>query len=132
MGEMKDEFVSFEQAKALKELGYNNASPAEYDTNGRLWSLLMDTGVKQELPAPTWNQAFKFFRDKGFHAEIHLDVDEDVYYYILIKVSKFKPYKKQPSVLGSGVVFEDFAPKTYEEAQSAALNQLIELCKNTR
>jgi hypothetical protein len=118
MGEMKDEFVSFEQAKALKELGYNNVSPAEYDTNGRLWSLLMDTGVKQELPAPTWNQAFKFFRDKGFHAEIIACTDK---------------YNKPDGRYQVGIFNTYYDPfDSYEEAQSAALNQLIELCKNTR
>ena len=69
---MEKEFVPYEQALALKELEFNRRTFAEYSTiiNNK-WVLTFDLSEEGQYPegssaciAPTFSQAFRWFREK--------------------------------------------------------------------
>jgi hypothetical protein len=122
---MKD-FVPYEQALELKELGYDEPCFAFYNHNGQLlrymnpdkdWNSLSSQLLKNSnitIPdtytAPTFSQAFRWFREKGIYFEI-----------VTIEVNK--EYETH---------FQGFFTKgyiTYEEAELACLEKLIEIVK---
>ena len=131
---MNKEFIPYEQALALKELGFDEPCLASwtYKTKERIptlygcGALLFDTdglitNQTEDIicSAPLYQQAFKFFRDKhklaadirsehlGYYTSI---VNRDVMIRIVMKPVN---------------IFE-----TYEEAESACLDKLIEIIKN--
>ena len=65
--------------------------------------------------SPTFSQAFRWFRDKGFGIEIYSKSNDNEEWYYLTKKGTIdtpdKPYN------------------LYEEAESACLDKLIEICK---
>lgn len=121
---MKNEFVIYEQALALKELGFNEPCFGVFQTqeNNRLViqyfqksSLKVATHL---LPAPTFSQCFKWFRDnydlKAYIIPIeYLDGTQETYQWNIFNECH------------SGV-----EQLTYEEAEQACLDKLIELVKN--
>jgi len=66
---MDKEFVPYEQALALKELGFNEHCFGGYDMETlKLWIGYLNDGEQFNreyyYPAPTFSQAFRWFRDK--------------------------------------------------------------------
>lgn len=118
---MEKEFIPYEQALALKELGFDECCVAIFDMSNKL---SVDDGFyKQEnyhkhtVLAPTFSQAFKWFREKyGLNSHIHQE-DRNNYSY-----SCGKGYSDE---IGG---YQDF--KTYEEAELECLKKLIEIVKN--
>ena len=120
---MEKEFVPYEQALALKELGFNEHCFKVYDTMGFLQEeSVMNTCeiecdcVLERYSAPLYQQAFRWFREK--HRLISsVDIAEEgtaqEHYFVTI------------STQGSYGSF-----KTYDEAESECLKQLIEIVKN--
>ena len=125
---MKNEFVTYEQALALKELGfdepcfgyYNNATfdTFEYydseNTNSKLQS---DYGGKKECAAPLIQQAFRWFREKHklkghIEAVEYLDGTPDTYHWSIF------------NQCNSG-----YDQLTHEEAELECLKKLIEIVK---
>ena len=129
------EFITYEQALALKELGFDENCFGFYERNKEL--IIQECEVtdfnKQSLQclAPLYQQAFRWFREK--HSLFHniwnythgeptdlvpngftYSIDED---WITIIGKKENGY------------FEKYY-NTYEEAESACLDKLIEICKN--
>ena len=110
---MEKEFVPYEIALELKQLGFDEPCMASKDMNN-------DEGLIQ---LPLYQQAFKFFREK-------YDLDSFVkhLYKSTIKVGYYfgiDQYK--------GVEFQmDFDAwyDTYEEAELACLKELIKIVKN--
>ena len=143
---MKKEFVTYEIALELKELGFDEPCLAFFEINNthqpQNLRYFLKTAVNREyientkilkyiygensLLAPLYQQAFRWFREKfGLSYEIHLKMSNNkrkIWYNIneldnrLIKSMYFKSYPK-------GMF------KTYEEAELDCLNKLIELCK---
>ena len=136
---MKNEFVPYEQALALKELGFDEPYLGECFGEYRQWDggkpylqLFQDLDgcstdpadyeYTTECIAPTYQQAFRFFREK-----YNLDSFVKHLYKSTIKVGYYfgiDQYK--------GVEFQmDFDAwyDTYEEAELACLNKLIEIVK---
>ena len=130
---MEKEFVPYEQALELKELGFNEGVLAQYRVDGYLcWgkddcslgSDISDEDYKNNCfpefgcRAPLWQQAFRFFREKyGLHYIICKNIQMDGYGYrevILI------PYMEE----NKNTIF-----KTYEEAELECLVKLIEITK---
>jgi hypothetical protein len=137
---MKKEFVPYEQALALKELGFDEPCFGAFigkefkffdfsnDLNGYVNNKNLIIG------APTFSQAFKFFREKynlrgsimdfiddetGIEwdyeiALIGTDLDENGHYKPLIDYSTDDESRKF---------------KTYEKAETACLDKLIEIVK---
>ncbi len=72
------ELLLFDEAKALYELGMHEPNPCfgSYDLNNKTHLAVanlyeINGGIQEvEIPAPTYGQAFKWFRDKhGLYAE---------------------------------------------------------------
>lgn len=120
---MEKEFVPYEQALALKELGFDEKCGAcyykKFDNAIGYHKVYRDFNfVQLTVSAPTFSQAFRFFREKyGLHYIICKNIQMDGYGYrevILI------PYMEE----NENTIF-----KTYEEAELACIKKLIEISK---
>ena len=116
-------FVPYKIALELKDLGFNEECFAIYGkSEGHLFKIHTDKfDTVDELhfiKAPTFSQAFRFFREKyGLHYIICKNIQMDGYGYrevILI------PYMEE----NENTIF-----KTYEEAELACIKKLIEIAK---
>jgi hypothetical protein len=121
---MEKEFVPYEEALALKELGFDEPCMAFYEPNNREVKVV---GVNQrfndpslltitDFCAPLYQQAFRWFRGKGYHNGIVPIFD--YHYYIIKDFNKDKEYNSE---------YEDVS---YEEAELACLRKLIEIVRN--
>jgi hypothetical protein len=119
---MTKEFVTYEQAVALKELGFDDGCLAQYvvtlDGIGlEIWNDENYDSWQMRVSAPLKQQAFKFFREK--HDLIaSITIDEKGFDYTLYVPSNIEEFN-------DNIVFD-----TYEEAEQACLDKLIEICKN--
>lgn len=123
---MENEFVSYEMALALKELGFNEPCYDNYNIYGKLWGLRLNKQVKIKgaCLAPTFSQAFSFFRNKKLSdscvCRYQSRDDGGIYYYYVINhdfgIEETKHFK------------EGFF--SYEEAELECLKKLIEIVKN--
>ena len=133
---MEKDFTPYEQALALKELGFNRRTLAQYNTRqGNEWILTFDLSGEGQYPkgssaciAPTFSQAFRWFREKynlkgfiGFRPNVK-QFDCHVYDMSLsgteyVKQRTLEEFNKDPKV------------GTYEEAELECLKKLIEIVK---
>ena len=125
---MKNEFVNYEIALALKELGFNEPCYDNYNIYGKLWGLILNKQVKIKgaCLAPTFSQAFRFFREKyQWQASIEATKDQHSrklgYNYFIWNSETGEEYNTMPMNRPSG----DWEFKTYEEAEIACLIKLI-------
>ena len=126
---MEKEFISYELALRMKQLGFNESCFAFY--NGKhldlgIWDWEYPAGQKRrdigECPqAPLLQQAFRWFREKqeieGF---VHKSIEGNYYFVI----------KKTGNNESNMYEFTKTTPKTfdtYEEAELACLEKLIEI-----
>jgi len=100
---MEKEFIPYEQALALKELGFDESCMASRDMNN-------DKGLIQ---IPLYQQAFRWFREKYGYLS-YIDMDNYSFY-------RFTIYK------GKGISEAPY--HTYEEAELECLKKLIEIVK---
>jgi hypothetical protein len=113
---MEKEFVSYQQALELKELGFDEPCFGWYASDK---SLIKDYVIKMHLLAPTFSQAFRWFREKhkiGTWIHHYFNMDKGNFEYSFVITL---PYKDD------GYVYEK-----HEEAELACLNKLIEIVKN--
>ena len=69
---MNKEFVKYEQALALKELGFDEPCIGYYDEGGNLYTEMVEV-----LKAPLYQQAFRWFRENhGLYNEMLVDDDK--------------------------------------------------------
>ena len=127
---MEKEFVSYEIALALKELGFNEPCFAWYK-NGKLrielyWNIsdLRD----EDCISPTFSQAFRFFREKyQWQASIEATKDQHShelgYNYFIWNSETGLEYHTMPQNCPSG----DWEFEKYEDAELACLMKLIEI-----
>ena len=122
---MKKEFVTYEQALALKELGFQENCFGRYTGGELIVNEFMIIGSNQLIKypkdsstAPLIQQAFRFFREKyGLYEYIILDEDNEFYFTI---------YENGSEVIAGYIFF------IYEEAEQACLNRLIEIAKDSK
>ena len=118
---MKNEFCTEKQSLALRELGYDEPCLGYYE-NG-VFIFWYDSKQDNELllncTAPLRQQAFKFFRDKC-NMFGHIGIHNDGIW--SFSVGEYMPYKYIPTD------FIEF--NTYEEAEEACLDKLIEIVKH--
>ena len=114
---MNKEFIPYEQALELKELGFNEPCFGFYIAS-QLVMTSDNVYNSSDIPvykAPLYQQAFRWFREKyGLYSTIIFRVsmeDNNEYWDWLIK--------------GEEVVYRHF--NTYEEAEDACLIKLIEM-----
>ena len=132
---MTKEFIPYEQALALKELGFDEPCLANYTVipeDGIDWFTIPEQGITDKtsfgssknynskyfeeegtISAPLYQQAFRWFREK-----YNLDVISRPH------IGKSKKYVCDP------INFRLEAKNTLEEAELACLKKLIEILKN--
>jgi hypothetical protein len=120
---MNTEFIPYEQALELKELGFNEPCFGLYAPPSKTvflhhYGLL---SAKEQILAPLYQQAFSFFRKKCLLEGIVEQADDFCWY----KFSVYFYNKEGKQKISNGLEFE-----TYEEAELACLNKLIEIVKN--
>jgi hypothetical protein len=123
---MEKEFVSYEQALALKELGFDEPCIGYY-YNGKL---CFDspgvnlTGPSGEQPLPLYQQAFRWFRNKhDKYGVVNIDLSNNLKDKIFVYMVEDK--------LGY-IIDRSEEYNTYEEAELACLEKLIELVKTLK
>lgn len=121
---MENEFVPYEQALELKQLGfdevcfgfYNNAIANVYikqDFNDELREI-----YKGDFDAPLWQQAFDWFRiEHNLYGDVLWRGDMHTWCF---KINDFKDYSHD---------FSEVDYNTYGEAREACLIKIIKLCK---
>jgi len=116
---IEKEFVPYEQALALKELGFNEPCFGSYDPFGS--KQLSCSGIYTYgncIAAPLYQQAFSFFREKyELDSTIALVANGYGFY-----IHKNRNYTNKGENYGMYI--------TYEEAELACLIKLIEIVKN--
>ena len=124
---IEKEFVPYEEALALKELGFDESCFSFYYIDKQLH---MNATYQNHLAfrgwvaAPTFSQAFRWFREK--YNFLHLiswvyKKTEGIQWFFVIKGINMTNNNILPD---SEIRFE-----TYEEAELACLNKLIEIAK---
>lgn len=129
---MEKELVSYEMALALKKLGFNEPCfTYYYDISGELrknisvdihngWTYFPN--LKLITLAPTFSQAFRFFRERhGLYGLYTMGDYENNFYWQIWR----NDYITKTYITASNYVFEK-----YEEAEQACLLKLIEIVKN--
>jgi hypothetical protein len=119
MNNIKNEFIAYEQALELKELGFNEECAAHYldvDDLELKWKIYRNLSFNTNncLQAPLYQQAFRFFREK-YECSYSIGRTNDVVIHIPINnyTTTFVLQKN----------------KTYEEAELECLKKLIEIVK---
>ncbi len=119
---MENEFVTYEQALALKELGFDKSCFGVYSEHDKT-RVYDESAIREELKiqAPLYQQAFRWFREK--HDKLcSIEFVEPEYR----GKYGYKLYYK----LGHQYIDHwSKGFKTYEDVQNACLNELIELVK---
>ena len=110
---MQKEFCPYEQALALKELGFDEPCLMYYDYS---WTLV-ESGV-YECKAPLYQQAFRWFREKYNFCYFIRGNNYDGYSYNIDNLGLLQ-YKFE--------IDYRFTFKTYEEAECACLIKLIQI-----
>ncbi len=120
---MNKEFVTHNQALALKELGFDEPCLGYYKDMKGEKVLLYDTmDFDGECNTPLYQQAFRWFREKhNLFCEIQMDrTTEPKFCFVIFKYEHFGNYEKVE-------VDEWYLYRTYEEAEQACLDKLIEI-----
>ena len=119
---MNKEFIPYEQALALKELGFNEKCAAHYlgeedDDIEFKWLIYRNLSIDTNkcIQAPTFSQAFRWFRENH---KIHCTIG--IYNHSVITMDLGKP-TQNTFVLDS---------PSYEQAELDSLKKLIEIAKN--
>ena len=122
---MEKEFVTYEQALALKELGFYEECFAWYNYGELLefsndHILDMYAGEDKKPVAPLKQQVFRWFREKyGLYANLFSWLHEEE----LGTYHEYEIYGNPNGVYGDGKY------DTYEEAENACIDKLIEIAK---
>jgi hypothetical protein len=122
---MNKEFCTYEQALALKELGFDEPCFGSYVKGNEYkdWTLYFEGGTflakdyPEFISVPLYQQAFRWFRDK--HNLV----------FNFISYSIVKPGEYHWSITWNDEAKASGIVKTYEEAELACLIKLIEICK---
>ena len=123
MNNLEKEFVPFEIALELKQLGFDDEVIATYPKNRRELKL-NNVKVTETTKAILFQQAFRWFRENySLQGIIWSGKISTVFYgYNILNISKQK-YIINNTELGGG----DCDYDTYEEAELACLKKLIEI-----
>jgi hypothetical protein len=126
---MKNEFLPYDRALKLKQLGFDEPCFARFNNYGDLLiahteKYIIDNGVDRSeffTLAPIFSQAFRWFRDKYFiHGEPKYDGG-------LTKETAWYDYTIISNIDWDNSKIKDNQYKTYEEAELACLDKLIEI-----
>lgn len=116
---MNNEFVTYDQALKLKELGFDMKSFGYYTEGDKDW-IHVDAGVRNSacevglICAPLKQQAFKWFRETHNIKVISIGGDFDKKFSYLIQL------KNNTQIFGEKY-------ESYEEAEDSCINKLFEI-----
>jgi hypothetical protein len=118
---LEKDLVPNEESLALKELGFDEPCFMYYSDNGELYKSNL-----YGISAPTFSQAFRWFRDKhGLVSWISFRIDlQKKYLWYITDVKDI--------VTRDGDYIFDLQIESYEEAELACLKKLIVLLKSQR
>lgn len=122
---MNNEFTTYKHALALKELEFDESCLAWYVSKEyglEIGKVIQTDLIKDAIVAPTYSAAFRFFREK--HNRLHT-VNIDLSNNLKDKVFVYTIEDHLGSIVDRS---EEY--KTYEEAEHACLNKLIEMIKS--
>jgi hypothetical protein len=121
MENLKKEFIPYEQALDLKELGFDEPCFGWYSNmDGNVFRQgYCETylGIENCAKAPLYQQAFRWFREK-YDIDVNTQKDSIGIYHFNIDTNKYGDWK------------EPIFNKSYEEAELECLKKLIEIVKN--
>jgi hypothetical protein len=127
------EFILYEQALEIKELGFNEREEclAYYNTNPRYTKPGLDMVKPMDhefcLPAPLYQQAFRWFRENhGLFSAVNVDQTMEPKFAYCIS----KYWTDALSWGWDTIVFNSDLYYNYEEAELDCLKKLIEIAKN--
>ena len=144
---MSKEFIPYEQALELKELGFDEPCFGWWFADEEMFIIekLIKSTSENIVQSPTFSQAFRWFREK--HSLVHeiswskykggLNFDYDVFSLVLPTddelgdeddIASDKSMETYDSLVDKG--FRHHESNTYEEAEQACLIKLIEIVKN--
>ena len=129
---MKNEFIPYEQALELKNLGFDEYCYAKYNRKEFQHNSL-GGGINYNdisygnnlISAPLYQQAFRWFREK-YNLFSVIDVDQTMEPLFCYSLSKYKGNFQWDNILPT---YSELY-YTYEEAELACLKKLIEIVKN--
>ena len=129
---MNKEFVTYEQALELKELGFDEPCLALYDREGDFHIFKNESQFKSDTNAslaPTFSQGFRFFREKyGLFTSIIVDqTTKPKFYYNISEYYEDETTWEWKDGWGNSSLY-----RTYEEAELACLDKLIEIVKRDK
>ena len=119
---MKKEFLPYQIALDIKSIGFDELCFGYYGIEDELnieISCNLDHNLirRNFIAAPLYQQAYSWFRDKhNLDSWIYCPNESKGYFAIILKHKRFVSYHEQFN--------------TYEEAELACLNKLIEIVKN--
>ena len=120
---MEKEFVKYEQALALKELGFDEECLKIWEKTMLFTTLVNPEEFKRVVSerytkAPTYSQAFRWFREKyELHSFIDCKWKNLGWEFELVDLSKMETISS----------IDRYNYKTFEEAELACLEKLIEI-----
>jgi hypothetical protein len=123
---MNKEFVPYQQALDLKELGFDEPCfgyyvSVEVPNPFLVITKISDTQGGYFTFAPLYQQAFRWFREKYNLEGIPQHAEDRLWY--KFHISTYLEYGKKN-------IYAGFEYPTYEKAEYACLNKLIEIVKN--
>jgi hypothetical protein len=134
---MTQEFIPYQTALALKELGFDEPCFGYYDaSNLEKYEFIIQNNVKNSdfifgMTAPLYQQAFRWFREKyELSCTIELTDNSRHYYFnFTISNSKNRDYNDEDCFDSCKIIHDDRKFGKYEEVELACLIKLIEIVK---
>jgi hypothetical protein len=121
---MKNEFCTYEQSLALKELGFDEPCFSYYTEEGLIKIYHQSDIYPDFIPAPLYQQAFRWFREKyDLFGCIDLQTCTPSHWFIRIDKIEINDYIYHSED-------ENLRYNAYKEAETACLDKLIEIIKN--
>ena len=117
---MNKDFVEYQEALELKQLGFNEPCFGVYATKD---GYVRKSAYDEIGDAPTYSQAFRWFREKHGIDGMPYKSIEGSYYHWITKVGDNR--NNQYEFYNKSIIYY----KTYEEAEKACLIRLIEIVK---
>ena len=128
---MEKEFALYPEAFELKQLGFDEPCFGRFDgrgkNKGKIWYEMPNTGQDSipvgDVLAPTYSQAFRWFREK--HDLVH-HINRDGGWWLCSILDLYD--EEEQGTIETHI--DNCYPDTYEEAELACLCTLIKIVKN--
>ena len=119
---MEKEFVPYELAVKLKQIGFDEPCFGFYSNGELIYNIFTNNEMQRfRYAAPTFSQCFRWFRE---NYNLYHTIDKQGYWFFQIK--KDEGFGDLTEV----IVTYDY--NSYEEAELACLDKLIEIAENEK